>query len=262
MNAHAKRSFFRILLVAALLASATAFATEPGWYITIDAGRSHFDGISQDAQAWISTPPSYDQSAFNVVPDAAPCNSCSNPDFFTSHGNDNGYRLQVGYQFNANWGLEGGYVDFGSGSASGTWSARSSAVCQPFSICTDLISAATYSNKATYEARGWVLALAGTLPLGDRWSVFADAGAIDAHVKLHLVSSPSPPSPATNVFSPREINRSSTEFDPTLGVGLNWMFATHWGLRLGWDRYFDLGERKSTGSSNIDLASIGTVYHF
>ena len=32
--------------------------------------------------------------------------------------------------------------------------------------------------------------------------------------------------------------------------------------KLDTGSYFDLGERKSTGSSNVDLASIGTVYHF
>lgn len=57
---------------------------------------------------------------------------------------------------------------------------------------------------------------------------------------------------------------------PTVGVGVEYNFSDHWGLRAGWDRYFGLGEGSklldggvpSTVDEDIDTASIGLHYNF
>lgn len=71
---------------------------------------------------------------------------------------DTGYKLFVGYQFNPNFAIEAGYVDFGDFSASA--------------------SVPGYSAKAEISAEGFTAALVGKLPIQNGFSVFGKLGMI------------------------------------------------------------------------------------
>ncbi len=72
----------KILFVAALAASTSAFATDSGLYGAFDIGQGQLSSISQGGAS-------------------------------VSFANTTPFRLGVGYQLNKNFGVEGSYVDFG-----------------------------------------------------------------------------------------------------------------------------------------------------
>ena len=46
------------------------------------------------------------------------------------------------------------------------------------------------------------------------------------------------------------------------GVGGEFSFNRSFGIRLGWDRYAEVGSEDLTGDVDIDLISLGLRYNF
>ena len=146
---------------------------------------------------------------------------------------DTAYKLQLGYQFNPNFAIEGGWVDLGRGVYSGSYIGGTAG--------------------GRWKASGWNLAALGIMPLGPSFSLFAKAGTIDAKVERSLNAS-GPAAAASGSVS-------STDWKANYGVGAMYSVNPKLGLRLEWERFHDLGNGPA-GQGNVDLWSVGVAYKF
>jgi OmpA-OmpF porin, OOP family len=219
-----------ILFLGLIILSTAASADSNGWYLAVDAGQSRFSGTG-------------DLNSVNYAP--------------ITDTKDTGYRFSGGYQFNQYFGLEAGYVDFGQVAGNATYIGP---FPPPGSNTCGLLCQFSYGVSSNLKTHGWTLVFTGTYPFDSVWSISARAGEIDAHSDLNIGVVPLPPYQAGE--QPYSQNFSNTNWAGTYGVSLNWLFADHWAARLSWDRYADLGNDSNIGRYNVNLASLGIVYHF
>ena len=140
---------------------------------------------------------------------------------------DTGYKLFAGYQFNPNFAIEAGYVDFGEYSASA--------------------AIPGYSAKAEVSADGFTAALVGKLPIQNGFSV---------HGKLGLVAWDGDYKESdSNGWSYSE---SADGTDPFYGVGAEYVVQQII-MRAEYERY-DLSD--SGEDFEIDLISASIGYRF
>jgi OOP family OmpA-OmpF porin len=142
------------------------------------------------------------------------------------------YKVQLGYRLMPNWALEGGYVDLGKSIYKATFTGGNA--------------------RAETTASGLTLALVGTHPFNDQFSVFGKLGAIDAKVYQK----------ATGIGLPGlDGKASSSDTKSDFGVGASYNFTNSFGVRIEWERFGDLGD-PATGETNVDLMSVGLVANF
>jgi OOP family OmpA-OmpF porin len=130
------------------------------------------------------------------------------------------FRFTIGWQFNDYFTLEGGYHNFGR-----------------FEQTVDVDGTPV---EVSLKADGFTLGVTGSLPLGERFSLFGRAGAFfwDGDADLNGVSQARPED--TNLF---------------LGFGLSYRLTEKLELTGDWSRY----ELEDTES---DVASLGLRYRF
>lgn len=185
-----------------------------GGYLELDVGQAHYG--SRKNQVGTST-----------------ANS-------TTHfsDNDTGWRLNLGYQFNAWLSGELSYVDFGSVNDS-----------------IDFSSPSNSSFQSTRKARAYGVAAVGSIPFGDSgWYGFLRLGTVDGHVQTNNTSIGFLPAPSSDT--------SSNDWRAYYGVGVGWQFDQHWALRFGWDQYHNLGNENTGGETNINFANVGLQVKF
>lgn len=233
----------------AALLPATAFATQPGWYVAIDGGQAQYSGIAGDALEWVSMPP---RPAPGWMVDGA---------YASVNQHDPGhiaYRLTAGYQFNSYFGVEAGYVELGNVHATGngdySWRCYNPT---PGDMCVMIVGGGPYTSTARLRAHGWVVAATGSWPITPRWSLFTRLGVFDAHTAFDATSTPST---SDSQVVPAMTRFSSIDWKPTYGLGVSYSPIDHWALRLGWDHYASLGDRSITGKFGVSLISVGVVY--
>lgn len=115
---------------------------------------------------------------------------------------DTGWKLFGGYEFNANFALEGAWVDLGKVSASGP------------------------GGSASAESDGFAVVAKGTLPLGDQFGIFAKAGFFLWDVAGGGLAA--------------GIDDNGT--DLTYGVGAQYMLTDQFGIVAEWERYDSGGD--------------------
>ena len=179
-----------------LLSAATAQAAE-GFSAGIGAGRSHFKDACSDLIG---------------------ASSCDDT--------DTAYKIFGGYQFDDNWGLELGYVDFGKAKA----------------------DAGTTTGEA--KVNGFTLAGTGTLPINEMFSVFGKLGFIRYDLK---VSGASP-----GITFSADDKRSTLMY----GFGGQYNVTDQIGIRAEWELFKNVGDSSTTGQSDIDLLSASIVFKF
>lgn len=163
----------------------------------------------------------------------------ANQGLTTSTGLERGHAafgLRLGYRFNANWALEGGYEGFGSHTFNSTVTAPAA----------DTLS-------GSYRAHAWSLAPVGILPLNDRWSLFGKAGLTENRVRLSAASN-------TGATAPASVSHSNAGY--LLGGGATYDFNRNFYGRLELDRYGDIGTAASTGRTDANLLSVGLGVRF
>jgi len=57
-------------------------------------------------------------------------------------------------------------------------------------------------------------------------------------------------------------NVGDTDVSWSLGLGAQYNFTKSVGLRMEWERYFEVGDQDETGDTDIDLISAGVVFKF
>lgn len=145
------------------------------------------------------------------------------------------YSLNLGYQANPYFAVEGGYVDLGK-----------------HSVSADVSAPAADTLGGSFRARGYDLSAVGILPIDAGWGIYGKAGVFRAKTSLDVNSTG-----AVAVSG-----GSSHDTKPTYGVGVSYDFTRQIAGQLEWDRFHDVGDRDVTGRGNVNLVTLGVAYHF
>lgn len=143
---------------------------------------------------------------------------------------DKSWQIQGGYKVSPFMAVEGAYVDLGR---------------------TADITDGTL--RGTQDTKGISLAAVGKVPLGAA-SLYGKAGIFHWDSSAQI---------GTN-------KTDSSGTDPVLGVGLEYEMSNKWTTRLGWDRYYNIGDKHSmldsagphTLKADVDVYTIGVYYKF
>lgn len=146
---------------------------------------------------------------------------------------DTAWKAYGGLEVNEYLSMEVGYVDFGQSTYSG-------------------------AKVGTRETRGATLQLVGTYVVNPSITLIGKGGFGILHTEVKGSINPSP-----------YTSLADTDFHWTVGLGAQYNFTQSLGLRMEWERYFNVGSTSSnstagatTGQANIDLLSAGLVYKF
>ena len=217
------------LLVA--IAAAPAIAKEPalGFYVGAGAGVSSFRGdfASQVNQAYAGT-------GFTV--DAAT----------VTDDRDTAWKAYAGWRFHPYGAIEAAWLDFGE--------ARTH-----YAIGVPNIGAATRDGR--YRLSGAEVSALGIVPLGDRATVYAKAGALFSQLKYD--------ESGLNQFGePGSFSHTNRETKFLWGLGGSFELVDSLAVRVEWQRAEDIGERFAlTDSGNgrfehVDMATIALQWRF
>ncbi len=217
-------------LCASLGFAGSANAADEGWYIVGFAGEASAQNIDQGE---------LDQDVIDVFDSVGLpiVDATSNLD-----DSDTAFGLAGGYQVNRNFAAELAYVDLGdiSYSANGT--------------VTDGVDTFDAGVGIDQSTSGPVFSLLGIVPIGERFSVFGRVGialmSVDGDVSVTIDGETETDSVSTD--------RSNLMY----GVGGEFSFNKRFGVRLGWDRYADVGSDDQMGEVDIDVISLGLRYNF
>jgi len=147
---------------------------------------------------------------------------------------DWGWKAQLGYQFNPNFALEGGYVNLGK-----------------FDYNTSYAQGAATGD---YKVDGWNIAGLGIIPLDSNFSVFGKLGMVDARTSADLNGS--------GLGGGANGNFGNTRWRPDYGIGGMYNLTQNTGLRLEYERFDGVGDPGTTGQANVDLVSLGISHKF
>ena len=146
-----------------------------------------------------------------------------------------GYKLQLGYQFNPNWAIEGGFVDLGKFNYN--------------------LSATNIRGTGNLEASGFNVAALGLYPLNESAAGFVKLGALRSKVTNYIQ--------LTNTINgaSASASESATTWSPVVGLGANFALAPNLTLRLEVERYMNLGDA-DTSETDARLFSAGLAFKF
>jgi OOP family OmpA-OmpF porin len=217
-------------LCTSLGAAGTASAADEGWYVVGFAGEASAQNINQNT---------LDQNVIDLFGSAGLSVVDATSDLDDS---DTGFGLAGGYQVNPYFAAELAYVDLGETSyqANGT--------------VTDGVDTFDAGLGIDQSASGPVFSILGIWPIGERFSVFGRVGfalmSVDADATVSIDGESASESAGTD--------RSNMVY----GVGGEFSLNRKFGIRLGWDRYAEVGSDELAGEVDIDLISLGLRYNF
>jgi len=145
---------------------------------------------------------------------------------------DTAFRIFGGYNFNKHFGVELGYADLGKVTFTG--------VIPPLGTVNGDITAKAFDLMAV-----------GTLPIGDKFGVYGKLGMYRADSDFHATSSVAGTASA-----------SDTNTDITYAIGAQYNFNKNLGIRAEWQQYKKVGGDNTGGDGDVDVMSIGVVWHF
>jgi OOP family OmpA-OmpF porin len=189
----------------------------------------HFAAALASAMA-LSTPASAEFFNFTMTPYVGASAGQSTTDSCVVAGSscddsDTAWKVFGGLAMNEYISMEVGYLDLGTVDYSAPTGAR--------------------------ETDGMMVDLIGTFALNPSFTVLVRGGMnfLNTEVDGAIAGTP------TN-------NVGDTDISWSLGLGGQFNFNEHVGLRVEWERFFEVGEEYETGEADIDLISAGIVYTF
>lgn len=205
--------------------ASSAHAAEPGWYLLGFGGETSASGLSESkAEARLDS--LFDAAGVDVVTTTT-----------AIEDSDTGFGLAGGYQLNDHFAFEIAYVDVGA------FGSRHTATI------TDGVDEGEADVEFESSADGVAVSVLGILPIGERFSVYGRVGlsflSADGGARITVDGETQRPS------------QSSQKTDPVFGVGAEYSFGKYFGVRLGWDRYMDVGTEDVTGDIDADMFSLG-----
>lgn len=161
---------------------------------------------------------------------------------------DTAYKLQLGYQFNENFALEGGYIDLGQTEYTADY--------------TDL-SSVKGKTSASIEAKGWNLDGLLTLPINAGFSIFFKGGLFWADMDGSWKDFPA----NGTVSGKQTFSTSEKKARPNFGFGVAYNFYKSFSARAEIERFANMriksdDELNFNVKANVDLYSLGLSYQF
>lgn len=147
----------------------------------------------------------------------------------TTNEDDTAYKIQMGFQFNRYFAMEGGYVDLGRATYTASFN-RGSA-------------------DASIKVRGVSAAILGMVPLHHSLSLFAKLGVINAKAETNLRT--------TGLTA----SVNSTILRPNIGVGIIYDFGNAISTRLEYEEFYKLGDSEG-GTDKAGFWSLGLSFRF
>jgi opacity protein-like surface antigen len=237
MKSIARTKSFRKLAAAAVFVSislaGSAYAQQSPFYIGVAGGTTHYD--------------------FNFAQQATILSNSFQPLVrATLDDTDKGYKLTLGYQVVPQFAVELDYVDLGKAKTS-----------------YELNGFGRFTREGTYKISGVNLAGVFSQPIGERFSILGRLGVLYSKYQysetgLNFPAFDPSPVPPIHSFTALDLKRSNLSY----GVGLDYKLNPATALRLGWDRYTDIGNRMGLTETengrfdNIDLYSLGVMFRF
>lgn len=204
-----KKSIFCFMTVVGLISASTAFAGDTGWYAFGAAGQETNDTGKAD----------FDTTLISL----------GGTGFVSTYSKPTLYKLQLGYQINKNFAVEGGYV----GSNDATYTATGG-------------NLGALSASGSYS--GWNIAAVGIAPINDKFSLLGKIGVAD--IKLDA---------AVTMAGIGAVSTSGSKTDLLYGVGAKIDITNTVFTRFDLDSY-KVGD--STSSSRGTVWSIGLGVKF
>jgi opacity protein-like surface antigen len=99
------------------------------------------------------------------------------------------------------------------------------------------------------KATGPAVSVLGIWPIGEHFSVFGRLG-------LSFMNADGTARVSAEGQTQRA-SQSSQKTDALYGIGLEYGIGKYWGVRLGWDRYLDVGTEDVSGSIDADVITLG-----
>ncbi len=141
---------------------------------------------------------------------------------FSCDDNDTGFKGAVGMVVNDYISMEVGYADLGSFDLSG-------------------------GGGGEVEFNGMTVHALGTYPVNDDFKLYLRAGFGILH---------------TDVKPSVGIPTEETDLEFGVGLGMQYNFTKAVGMRLEWERYMNVGDRATTGDTELDFISAGLINTF
>lgn len=155
----------------------------------------------------------------------------------TTDDTDTAFKLQLGYNLNKNFAVEGGYFNLGKATA-------------------NYVSGGTVAN-ASAKADGWNISAVGKLPINDSFAVFGKLGAFYSDTKVS--ASASIPGIGSGA-----VNASDSKTGMVYGLGLSYDMTKAIALRAEYEIYDKVGGTYlgTDLKSKVDVFSVGVAYKF
>ncbi len=238
MKANSRNKSFQKLAAAAAFASlglaGSAFAQQSPFYIGASIGSAQYDFNFNDQVQALAQPGLW------VL------------DTHLRHDSDIGYKLTAGYQIIPQIAVELDYVGLGKATTS-----------------YQLVGLGRFPRDGTYKVSGINLSGVFSQPINEQFSVFGRIGMFYSKYQYsetgenhsNLFPSPEPP---VHSFTAPDLKRSKLSY----GLGMDYRMSAATSVRLGWDRYTDIGNLMAdteTGNGkfdNIDLYSLSLLLRF
>lgn len=144
----------------------------------------------------------------------------------TCDDTDTAFSIFGGYQVNTNFGVELGYTDLGKVTASG------------------------FGATASFKSKAIELLGVGTYPINPQFDVYGKLG----FFRWNLDANASGPGGS--------FSESDSGTDLTFGFGVKYHFTQNVGMRVQWQRYDNIGNEATTGTSDVDVIGVGLVVKF
>lgn len=112
----------------------------------------------------------------------------------------------------------------------------------------------TGTKVGTRDVNGFTMQLVGTMALNDKFTLIGKGGFGILHSDVK----------GNAALAGASLNREDTDLEWSLGLGAQYNFTESVGMRLEWERYFEVGGKDvtSTGEADIDLITAGLVFKF
>jgi OOP family OmpA-OmpF porin len=155
----------------------------------------------------------------------------------TKNETGTGYKLQLGYQFNRNLAIEGGYVDLGKVNATNTTTGPAGTL------------------RGEVGSTGWNAMVVGLLPATEKLSFLGKVGTIYSTTKGDY-------STTGGIVLSGPASYSKSEFNIAYGIGLQYDFNSKLAVRGELEDFVDLRAADGGSKRTISLYSIGLVAKF
>lgn len=163
---------------------------------------------------------------------------------------DIGWNFVLGYRINKYLAAELSYADAGEASLSERFTPSG----------TPPVSVPDVTYTYTVNARGPAVSVLGTLPLGERWSLFLRGGVFFAKQEVEGRVLIDNPTDTTGTTTRRAARRDFSDEVFNVGGGVQWAFLPRWIARLEYQRSDDLQPNGIMGESRLDQASLSVLF--